>query len=314
MDEMLGTQKARKPEEPILGPGYPDLWIAEVQFKPIRLMRLEVTDPASGKTEKELVRYMVWRMIRREPTELAGKDRAELEKKLFDPDRDPANTLDARTTAPLQMPRFVLETEDRDGTVIQTFIDEINPEIQNAVFRREMGRRGSQVRLMNSIEAISEIGNPVLSSSAAAASAAASGADPEAVAKAAEAADDEALAKAIYGVAVWRNVDPAADFLAVSMAGFSNAYRIETDAEGKRVISEKVIVQKFARPGDQYLQEEGEFRFIDEQDLDKDGRVDVRYPLWKYRARNTSLNVRDLDSVLRNIRQASEVQETPAQN
>jgi hypothetical protein len=314
MDEMLGTQKSRSIDEPILGPGYPDLWIAEVQFKPIRLMRLELTNPATGKVEKELVRYMVWRMIRRDPTELAGKDRAELERKLFDPERDPSNDLDQKRSLPLRMPRFVLETLDRDGNVLQAYTDEINPEVQKAVFNREMGRRGQNLRLMNSIEAISEIGDPILSASAAASAAAAAGADKETVAKAAEAADAEALANAIYGVAVWRNVDPAADFLSVSMSGFTNAYRISQDASGERVVEEKVVVQRFARPGDQYLQDESEFRLIDEADTDGDGKADIRFPVWRYRPRSTKLDIPEMDLVLRNVRKTAEQPTAPVED
>lgn len=45
VDEMLGSRKTRALTEPILGPGYPAVWIAEVQYKPVRLRRLEVLDP-----------------------------------------------------------------------------------------------------------------------------------------------------------------------------------------------------------------------------------------------------------------------------
>ena len=75
VDEMLGTRKVRGADEPILGPGYPALWIGEVQFKPLRLMRLNWTDAASGETRQEIVRYMVYRVIRRDYTELAGAER-----------------------------------------------------------------------------------------------------------------------------------------------------------------------------------------------------------------------------------------------
>ncbi len=78
VDELLGPTKTRTLDEPILGPGYPDLWIAEVQIKSIRLMKIELPDPKSGELKKEIVRYMVWRAIRRDPTEVAGPDRNNL--------------------------------------------------------------------------------------------------------------------------------------------------------------------------------------------------------------------------------------------
>jgi len=277
VEEMLGIRKNRTAEEPIVGPGYPSLWIAEVQYKPVRLMRLELPDPKTGELRKELVRYMVYRAIRRDYTELAGDGQAELQKKLADPEKDPSNVLDPETLMPLRMPRFLLQTEDKDGKVLETYTDEISVEIQNAVFRREMGRKGLNLKLMNSIEAISEIGDPVAT------------------------ADPDALLKAAYGVAVWRNVDPEADFLSVTMSGFCNAYRISGDPEN-RVVEEKVIIQKFARPGDEFLQEEMEFRLIDEADTDGDGKADTRYPFWQYQPKQVKLDVRDLESVLRNAR------------
>jgi hypothetical protein len=199
------------------------------------------------------------------------------------------------------MPRFLLETldtkdengngkvdpgEDLDGDgrwdlqsefVRQSYTDEISIDIQNAVFRREMGRRGLVLKLMNSIEAISEIGDPVPVS------------------------DPDALSKAIYGVAVWRNVDSKADFYSVTMSGFCNAYRISGPPEN-RVVEEKVVIQRFARPGDEFLQEEMEFRLIDDADTDGDGMADARYPIWRYKPRPAELKISDLDAVLRNAR------------
>ncbi len=168
-----------------------------------------------------------------------------------------------------------------------------------------MGRRGDSLKLMNSIEAISEIGEPVPSSGLAALNAKANGGDKAAVTKAAEAADQEALQNAVYGVAVWRNVDARADFLSVVMSGFSNAYRI-TGSGDSRVVEEKVIVQKFERPGDEYEQDEKEFRFVSEEDTNGDLLADVRYPLWKYEPRKIQLKARDLDTVLRNVRTPAE--------
>jgi hypothetical protein len=161
--------------------------------------------------------------------------------------------------------------------VTSSWQDEVSVTIQNAVFAREMGRRGRDLKLLNSVEALQEVGPPV-------------------------AADDaDALAKAYYGVAVWRNVDDQADYFTVYMSGFSNAYRISTDAQGQAVFEEKVIVQKFERPGDEFLQEEIEFRLVDAGDTNSDGKPDVRYPLWQYRPRRFTTQIPNLDSILRNI-------------
>ena len=276
VDEMLGSRKTRALTEPILGPGYPELWIGEVHYKPVRLMRLDLRDPKTGVVQKELVRYMVYRMILRDPTELAGAETAELRRKLEDPNIDPANTLDPTVTLPLQLPRFILKTEDNGQN--ELYVDEINLEIQKAVFEREFGRRGLTMKMLNSVEAIAEVGEPVPGD------------------------DKDALSKAVYGVAVWRNVDPKADFFTVIMSGFSNAYRISTDENGNRIVEEKVIVQRFARPGDEFDQDEQEFRFINDLDTDGDGKIDIRYPNWQYQVRDAKLNIDHMDTVLRNAK------------
>ena len=79
------------------------------------------------------------------------------------------------------------------------------------------------------------------------------------------------------------------------------AYRISKDAQGQAVFEEKVIVQKFERPGDEFLQEEIEFRLVDEGDTNSDGKPDVRYPLWQYRPRKFTTQIPNLDTILRNI-------------
>lgn len=276
VDEMLGPRKTRALTEPILGPGYPELWIGEVQYKPVRLMRLEFRDPKTNDIRKELVRYMVYRMIQRDPTELAGSETEELRRKLADPNVDPANTLDPTPTRPLLLPRFIMKTEDNDGE--EEYVDEISLEIQKAVFQREFGRRGLELKMLNSVEAIGEIGESVPGS------------------------DKDALKKAVYGVAVWRNVNPKADFFSVIMSGFSNAYRITTDANGNHIVEEKVIVQKFARPGDEFEQDEMEFRFINDQDTNGDGKIDVRFPNWQYRVREAQVDIKHMDYILRNAK------------
>lgn len=282
VDEMLGPQKARAAGEAILGPGYPDLRIAEVQFKPVRLMRLPVTDPRTGETASELVWYLVYRVIPRDYTELAGDGRDDLLTKLSDPETDPANQLDPPRAMPLRMPRFLLVTSDSGEQVV--YHDEVNLQVQEAVFRREMARRGTEDRILNSVSGIVELmaGDAVSVN------------------------DPDPLANAAYGVAIWRNVDPETDFFSVYMTGFSNAYRISQSPEGDVEVQEKVIHQKFARPGDQFLQDEQEFRLIDDEDVDGDGAPDLRFPRWEYRQRPATIDVPEFDSILRNAQAADE--------
>jgi hypothetical protein len=278
VDEMLGPRKARVSDEPIVGPGYPNLRIAEVQFKPVRLMRIPVLDPKTGRTANELVWYMAYRVIPRDYTEIAGDGRDDLLNKLEDPDKDPANTLDAPRASPIRMPRFILSIEDKGNE--QIYMDEVSPQIQEAVFRREFSRRSPDLRLLNSVEGITELF------------------ENETV----PAADPDPLARAAHGVAVWRNVNPDTDFFSVYMSGFCNAYRISTADDGTVIVEEKVVRQKFARPGDEFLQLEQEFRLVDDEDVDGDGAPDIRFPHWEYRPRPANLQVPALDAVLRNAK------------
>ncbi|MCA9051661.1 MAG: hypothetical protein KDA89_23145 [Planctomycetaceae bacterium] len=314
VDEMLGSQKTRSDEQPILGPGYPALWIAEVQYKPVRYVRMEVTDPVTGETKPELVWYMVYRVIPRDYTELAGDSRDELLRKLDDPNRQPVNNVDEVVGLPLLRPRFVLHIDDSGEE--KDYADEVNRQIQQKVFLREFRERAAGLTLVNSVEAIQEVGEPV------------------------SVLDDDQLRSAVYGVAVWRNVDPKTDYFSVMMSGFTNAYRISRDAAGEMLVEEKVVVQRFGRPGDEFLQDESEFRFIDSAGIRPNGDLvleiegtgsvfppgrpepafvselrerlfsqdaaggsqQLSWPTWEYRPRTANLTVPAFEAILRNAK------------
>lgn len=263
VNEMLGTRSRREEGEPILGPGYPALWIAEVQFKPPRMRRMSVTDPTTKKTSNELVWYMVYRVIPRDYTDLAGSADAKvrLQKRLADDTVDPQNKADEVRAGNLLMPRFILKTTDEGSK--HEYVDEVNRQIQKAVFKREFRRDAANLQLLSSIEAISTVKSQV-------------------------AADDpDALNKALYGVAIWRCVDPNTDFFHVEMYGFTNLYRLTATDDGKIQVEDKCIVQEFGRPGDNILQDEKEFRVKGD-------------PIWIYRAREDKFDLPDALSVLRN--------------
>ncbi len=324
VDELLGSQKSRGPGEPLLGPGYPDLWIAEVQFKPVRYRRMEVTNPRTGDRTMELVWYMVYRVIPRDPTELAGDSRDELVKKLSDPNLLPQNPIEEASRRSLQVPRFILRTDDAGSQ--ETYIDEVNLEIQRTILAREFRNRAADLRMLNSVQAITEINEPVSVN------------------------DPDQVGNALYGVAVWRNVDPTTDYFTVTMTGFSNAYRISQNAAGETVVEQKVIVQKFGRPGDEFNQQENEFRLIDEAKLKPNGEIvvttdssmatypdtrpapafvdrlrdqfremraagvepELSWPSWEYQPRpEAKISVPNYDSILRNAKKRAVGQPAP---
>lgn len=258
VDEMLGAQKQRAADQPIVGPGFPALWIAEVQYKPMRFVRMDVTDPISGETKRELVWYMVYRSIFRDYTELAGQNQPDLLVKLEDPDLQPANDIEPASSLPLQIPRFVLETNDAGPQKV--YRDEVNQQVRQFIFDREFKDRSPNTSLRSSIGAIVEVDQDNWVS----------------------VNDPDPLSKAVYGVAIWRNVDQTTDYLTVRMHGFSNAYRVTPTG----VVERKVIEQKFGRPGDEYEQDEAEFRVLGD-------------PKWKYVPTKSTIDVPDFAKILR---------------
>lgn len=315
VDEMLGPFKSREDaSEPLLGPGYPALWMAEVQFKSVRHRLMPVVDPRTGERNMELVWYMVYRVIQRDYTELAGESRDSLLNKLQNPDTHPKNDIDPIEGYPLQLPRFVLTTDDSEER--QTYVDEVNAEVQRAVFLRELQDRAAGLRLLSSVEGITEVLDPV------------------------SADDPDPLSKATYGVAIWRGVDPTTDYFTITMTGFSNAYRYSKNADGEGVFEQKVIEQRFGRPGDEFRQTENEFRLIESARLGRDGavlvamggtviefkqnepsprfvgelrtelmdrqaaglRAQLSWPVWEYQPRPASVTVNNFEGVLRNPR------------
>lgn len=308
VDEMLGPNKPRTQAEPILGPGYPNLWIAEVQYKPIRHRLMPITDPKTRIKKEELVWYFVYRIIPRDYTELAGNKQEDLRAKLDNIDLKPSNHLDDQLVQPLVLPRFALRIDDDHSG--KTYVDEVNLEIQKAVFEREFGEKAADLTLLNSITGIQDISPPVSGNDALV--------DP--------------LKNAIYGVAVWRNVDPDTDYFTLFMSGFSNAYQMGR-INGDLIVQQKVIEQRFGRPGDRFRQQESEFRFFDEAQLRSNGSLEVtmegilstfvlgrqapafvdqlrlqlrntsngktEWPHWQYQAREAELTAPQLEPILR---------------
>ncbi|MFQ5731479.1 MAG: hypothetical protein ACE5KM_05955 [Planctomycetaceae bacterium] len=148
--------------------------------------------------------------------------------------------LDRRTPKVDTKPRNIEDTPPRllfvpeltlvgtDGGARKIYPDVIIPAAQADILKRE-SRYAHQPVLKNTVEITGEI----------------PAATPENAAK----------ENAVYGVAMWRGVDPETDFFTVYMSGFSNGYRKQGG-----LVYRKVIVQKFQRPGDRFFQTEAEIK------------------------------------------------------
>ena len=213
----------------------PDLFVMDVQFKPIRLIRMDVTDPKSGRTSRELVWYMVYRVINRD-----------LNREQDQTDSVPINSEDKKPKT-IFSPRFTIVTADAGEPKI--YKDVVHPQIQKQIERREGIQLKNSIQLNGPPPPITAVGSP-----------------------------DE-VRNARYGVAVWRNVDPTTDRVVVYITGMSNAYRLVKGPANELMVERKTVVQEFWRPGDEFEQDEEEFRIQGD-------------PKWIYRLQSQPLGLK----------------------
>lgn len=142
-------------------------------------------------------------------------------------DKPPENTLDPEViTPPLFVPEFTLQTTDTPTP--ETYQDQVIPEALPVIRKREKGKYLDTVDIVGPIPAASQSGEP----------------DREGV----------------WGVAMWRGIDPTSDRYTVYMTGFSNGIRKIDGPDGEPVVQTKTIMQKYWRPGDEFDEKEPEIR------------------------------------------------------
>lgn len=73
----------------------------------------------------------------------------------------------------------------------------------------------------------------------------------------------EGIDDAVFGVAVWDNVDPHADKFSVFVRGLSDGYKNEESPDGKSVTKYKTLRIDFLRRGDQFELKEREIQLLD---------------------------------------------------
>ena len=93
---------------------------------------------------------------------------------------------------------------------------------------------------------------------------------------------DGGEADPVYGIATWKGIDPQTDKFTIYLGGFSNGYRIEQGPDGNDRVARRTGVLKFWRPGDEFQEDESEFRVgVDTRDLEA-GADSVGAPHWEY--------------------------------
>lgn len=206
-----------------------DLWVMEVQFKPVRIVWVEFTDPETGVTSTEPVWYLAYRAI---PRPLPTID---------DSATSPQNELDPLLGRSRFIPEFTLMTfdapssPDSDQIPNQILMDQIIPEALPVINQVERPRdQDNYPQFLDSVSLVQEVADPVPA--------------------------DAENQPWIYGVATWRGVSPETDFFKVTMLGFSNGYDLSGD-ENAPLAWRKGIEQHFTRLGDEFDQTLREFAF-----------------------------------------------------
>ncbi len=73
----------------------------------------------------------------------------------------------------------------------------------------------------------------------------------------------EGIDDAVFGVAVWEDVDPHADKFSVFVRGLSDGYQQDSGPDGKPVVKYKTLKIDFIRRGDQFDLKEREIQLLD---------------------------------------------------
>lgn len=167
-----------------------NLWVLEVQYKSLRQIEVNLPDPKTGEKRKELVLYLIYRVVNR------GLGEAQ-----EDTEGPSTNTFDPEVTPPLFIPEITLITQDNGPQNI--YDDRLIPAAEKEIRKRELGANPPKLPpgavLKNSVKI--------------------SGVIPQ------EAAPDMPP-EMHYGVAMWRGVDPTADRFTIMLSGFSNGYKL----------------------------------------------------------------------------------------
>jgi len=198
-----------------------DIWGVELAFKPLRMIEAEVPQP-SGKMQKKPIWYLLYRI--RFDGEVLGSV----------PSVDAAGResfsvgLKNVATSNLQeirlFPSFVLQASIIDpasGDVVRKeYLDRVMPYVTQQIQEAE----DPAIKLLNTVQMSAD---PLYR----------------------KGDDKYAVGREIWGVAVWEDVDPRADYVSLQIQGLTNAFEIEQGTEGKD-FAFKTLQLNFYRPGD----------------------------------------------------------------
>jgi hypothetical protein len=225
-----------------------DIWVLDFQFKPVRMIRVDIPQP-SGFMQRKLIWYMVYSVTNTGKI-LHPVEDVDLTYDTFDKRQLYGVKTEDR---PIRFkPEFLLEGHQRmkdDVGFTKVYPDRVIPVAIDPIRLREDPKR----RFLTSVEMCREI----------------------------------AVGETLWGVATWEDVDPRIVRFSIYVSGLTNAYTWKDEKVGDRYVHQpgdpigkgrklyrKVLKLNFWRPGDQYFEHEEEIRY------GMPGGVDYR---WVYR-------------------------------
>lgn len=122
----------------------PDIWVMEVTLRPLRMIRVNLPNPKTGKVTEKLVWYLCYRATNRP-----------IEVKTPLNELPPADQVLAKKTQ-VFVPEFTLITDD-DGKQL-SYIDSVMPAAQPLINERERGQYKNSIEIVGSVPAPVPVG------------------------------------------------------------------------------------------------------------------------------------------------------------
>jgi hypothetical protein len=116
----------------------PNLWVFEIQYKTLRMIKMPITDKKTGVKKDEILYYLVYKIVNRV-----------IEQKQADPEKTPVNSFDKSPVPETFVPEITFATNDNGDR--RAIPDSIIPEAQKYIERRE--RR----KLLNTVDIVRKI-------------------------------------------------------------------------------------------------------------------------------------------------------------
>jgi hypothetical protein len=243
------------------------IWGYEFSFKPLRMIDVDIPQP-EGRMKRKLIWYMVYRIrnlgghLAPAPTDARietakADENPKLAERYQKIDVKKVNELNDVFPPPAFFPSFVLRCNQFDWDPskgdAKEYLDKVIPSAMAAIEKREQIERFTGKPLFDSVT-ISGQKIPLST-------------------------EDED--NSVWGVAMWEDVDPRADFISIAVSGLTNAnkYKEITDPKagepvGKnREYLKKTLVLLFWRPSDTIAQGEKEIRYGFPTDPDVEARA-----------------------------------------